>query len=161
MVANRHRPEVARFNSVWHLGPVSKRAYLLVVAAADFLSQPDSQVNNPLAHEYMTGPEIIEDMTTTPPTPSRHSSGKVDVFVVGAGTGGTITGISRALKKEHNPKCVVVGIDPVGYFCGLLVSKLLTLAIERKCPRLPRHVERQSRRRCSLCHRGHRIRLRS
>jgi len=35
-------------------------------------------------------------------------------MVGGAGTGGTITGISRAIKKTHNPKCVVVGIDPKG-----------------------------------------------
>ena len=70
-------------------------------------------MNNPLAHEYTTGPEIIEDVIATPLTPSRPSSGKVDVFVAGAGTGGTLTGISHALKKEHNPKCVVVGIDPV------------------------------------------------
>lgn len=52
-------------------------------------------------------------MVATPSTPSHLSSGKVDVFVASAGTGGTITGISRALKKEHNPKCIVVGIDPV------------------------------------------------
>lgn len=72
------------------------------------------QVNNPLAHEYTTGPEIIEAVTMTPSTPSRPSSRKVDVFIAGAGTGGTITGVSRALKKEHNPECIVVGIDPVG-----------------------------------------------
>ena len=70
-------------------------------------------MNNPLAHEYTTGPEIIEDVTMTPSRPSHPSSGKVDVFVAGAGTGGTISGVSRALKKEHNPKCIVVGIDPV------------------------------------------------
>jgi len=70
--------------------------------------------NNPLAHEYTTGPEIIEDVTATPSTSSRPSSGKVDALVASAGTGGTITGISRALKKEHNPKCVVVGVDPKG-----------------------------------------------
>ena len=94
-------------------------------------------MNNPLAHEYTTGPEIIEDVTATPHTSSRPSSGKVDVLVAGAGTGGTITGISRALKKEHNPKCVVVGIDPVSCSGGLLVSKPLTLATEREHPRLP------------------------
>ena len=94
-------------------------------------------MNNPLAHEYTTGPEIIEDVTATPPTSSRPSSGKVDLFVAGAGTGGTITGISRALKKEHNPKCVVVGVDPVGRSSALPVSKILTPVIERKHPRLP------------------------
>ena len=38
---------------------------------------------------------------------------KADAFIAGAGTGGTITGISRALKKTHNSDCVVVGVDPV------------------------------------------------
>lgn len=52
-------------------------------------------------------------MTATPSTPAKPSSGRVDAFVAGAGTGGTITGISRALKKTHNGRCVVVGVDPV------------------------------------------------
>jgi len=38
---------------------------------------------------------------------------KVDAFIGGAGTGGTITGVSRALKKTHNPDCIVIGVDPV------------------------------------------------
>lgn len=38
---------------------------------------------------------------------------KVDTFIAGAGTGGTITGVSRALKKAHNSDCIVVGVDPV------------------------------------------------
>jgi len=71
-------------------------------------------VNNPLAHEHTTGREIIEDVTSTPSTPFHPTFWKVDVLVAGAGTGGTITGISRALKKEHNPKCIVVGVDPKG-----------------------------------------------
>ncbi|KAF8141544.1 pyridoxal phosphate-dependent enzyme beta subunit [Boletus edulis] len=66
----------------------------------------DAQPNNPLAHEYTTGPEIIDAVTSTPSSPLWPSSMK--------GTGGTITGISRALKKTHNPDCIVVGIDPVG-----------------------------------------------
>ena len=72
----------------------------------------------------------------TPPTSLRPSSGKVDVLVASAGTGGTITGISRALKREHNPKCIVVGIDPVGCSGTLLASKSLTFVTERKHPRL-------------------------
>jgi len=38
----------------------------------------------------------------------------VDVVVVGAGTGGTISGVAKGIKKAHNPDCVVVGVDPVG-----------------------------------------------
>lgn len=71
-------------------------------------------VNNPRAHEYTTGPEIIASVISTPSTHTRPSSMKVDAFVAGAGTGGTITGVSRALKKTHNADCIVVGIDPIG-----------------------------------------------
>lgn len=71
-------------------------------------------VNNPLAHEQTTGPEIVEAVVSTPSTSTRLSSGKVDVMVAGAGTGGTITGLSRAIKKTHNKDCVVVAVDPKG-----------------------------------------------
>jgi cystathionine beta-synthase len=77
-------------------------------------------VNNPLAHELTTGPEIIQAVVSTPPTPSKPSSGKVDVVIAGAGTGGTVTGIARAVRK-HNVDCVIVGVDPVSrsfFFAG-------------------------------------------
>ncbi|KAI5121890.1 hypothetical protein M0805_001095 [Coniferiporia weirii] len=70
-------------------------------------------VNNPLAHEYTTAPEIIEAVVNTPSTPTKPSSGRVDALIAGAGTGGTITGASRALKR-HNADCVIVGVDPKG-----------------------------------------------
>jgi len=75
--------------------------------------------NNPLAHEYTTGPEIIASVVSTPSTSSRPSSMKVDAFIGGAGTGGTVTGVSRALKKTHNPDCIVVGVDPIGSVLAL------------------------------------------
>ena len=56
--------------------------------------------------------EIIQDVISTPSEGTRCSSGRVDAFIAGAGTGGTITGVSRALKKRY-PHCQVVGIDPV------------------------------------------------
>ncbi|CCX32515.1 tryptophan synthase beta subunit-like PLP-dependent enzyme [Pyronema domesticum] len=59
-------------------------------------------VNNPLAHELGTAEEIWE-----------QSQGKIDAIVAGAGTGGTITGIARGLKK-HNPNVTVIAADPVG-----------------------------------------------
>lgn len=66
-------------------------------------------------------------MTGTPSTDSHPSSGKVDVLIAGAGTGGTITGLSRAVKKKHNKDCIVVGVDPVRSsisWQGLFVSHL-------------------------------------
>jgi cystathionine beta-synthase len=69
--------------------------------------------NNPIAHEENTGPEIIDAIVNTPSTSSQPSSGKVDVIIAGAGTGGTVTGLSRVIKK-HNPKSIIVGIDPCG-----------------------------------------------
>jgi cystathionine beta-synthase len=58
--------------------------------------------NNPLAHYLTTGPEIWED-----------SEGRVEVFVAGMGTGGTISGTSKYL-KEKNPDLIIGGADPQG-----------------------------------------------
>lgn len=57
---------------------------------------------NPLAHYDTTAEEIIE-----------QCGGKVDMVVMGAGTGGTISGVGRKI-KEKCPDCVVVGVDPLG-----------------------------------------------
>lgn len=55
---------------------------------------------NPSAHIATTGEEIWND-----------SEGKVDVFVAGVGTGGTVSGVAEALKK-HNPNIHVVAVEP-------------------------------------------------
>nr|CAD7405711.1 unnamed protein product [Timema cristinae] len=57
---------------------------------------------NPLSHYDMTGEEIFQ-----------QCEGKIDMVVIAAGTGGTITGVGRKL-KEQCPNCVIVGVDPEG-----------------------------------------------
>ncbi|MDX1522095.1 MAG: cystathionine beta-synthase, partial [Anaerolineae bacterium] len=57
---------------------------------------------NPKAHYIVTGPEMWEQM-----------EGKIDVFVAGMGTGGTISGTGKFL-KEMNPHIQIVGVDPLG-----------------------------------------------
>lgn len=61
-----------------------------------------ANVANPDAHYYGTGQEIFDDL-----------QGKVDMFVAGAGTGGTITGVAKLL-KEKCPGVQIVGADPEG-----------------------------------------------
>lgn len=61
-----------------------------------------SNPSNPLAHYEGTAEEILE-----------QCDGKIDMIVVSAGTGGTLTGIARRI-KEVLPKCKVVGVDPEG-----------------------------------------------
>ncbi len=65
---------------------------------------------NPAAHEASTGPEILEGM-----------EGDVDAVVVGVGSGGTLSGIGRYLKKA-SPKTVMVLADPAGSILAPLVE---------------------------------------
>ncbi|GAA5837164.1 hypothetical protein JCM11251_005273 [Rhodosporidiobolus azoricus] len=69
--------------------------------------------SNPDAHYYHTAAELLSSISAVPSTPSRPSSGQIDVLVAGAGTGGTISGLARRL-REANPEIAVVGVDPVG-----------------------------------------------
>ena len=68
--------------------------------------------SNPLAHEETTALEIIDDF-----------DGNIDYFVAGIGTGGTITGIARILKKKY-PDIKIIGIEPKD---SPLITKILDL----------------------------------
>ncbi|KAI4112722.1 MAG: hypothetical protein LQ345_006170 [Seirophora villosa] len=63
--------------------------------------------DNPLAHEYGTAEEIWT-----------QTEGKITAIVAGAGTGGTITGLARGLRK-HNPNVKVIAADPYGSILAL------------------------------------------
>ncbi len=75
------------------------------IAASDpkkyFLPQQFKNPANPAIHEKTTGPEIWND-----------TDGSVDVVVAGVGTGGTITGISRFIKKTRGKKIISVAVEP-------------------------------------------------
>lgn len=65
-----------------------------------------SNPNNPGAHYYGTAQEILDDLGSN-----------LDMIVMTAGTGGTITGVSKRL-KESNPHIQVIGVDPYGSILG-------------------------------------------
>jgi cysteine synthase len=74
------------------------------LASHDDVFLPDQFSNpaNPEIHRRTTAPELLEAL-----------DGRVDVFVAGVGTGGTITGVGEVL-KERNPACRVVAVEPRG-----------------------------------------------
>ena len=81
-------------------GSIEKAKELAVEIPNSFIP---GQFENPVmadVHEQTTGPEIWED-----------TDGRVDIFVAGVGTGGTLTGVGRYLKKQ-NPNVKIVAVEP-------------------------------------------------
>ena len=81
-------------------GAIEKAEALAKEIPGSFIPGQFDNPANPAAHYASTGPEIWSD-----------TDGKVDIFVAGVGTGGTITGTGRFL-KERNPNIRIVAIEP-------------------------------------------------
>lgn len=83
-------------------GAIAKAQELAAQTKNSFLPGQFTNPANPRAHRETTGPEIWRD-----------TDGRVDIFVAGVGTGGTVTGVGEYLKTQ-NPAVRIVAVEPAG-----------------------------------------------
>ena len=81
-------------------GAIEKAAELASQLPSAFIPQQFENPANPAIHEATTAKEILRD-----------TDGRIDILVATFGTGGTVSGVGRALKR-HNPDIRVVGVEP-------------------------------------------------
>ncbi len=82
-------------------GAIAKAEELAAADPSLLLMRQFENPANPSIHERTTGPEIWED-----------TDGKVDIFVAGVGTGGTMTGVSRYIKQKQGKAILSVAVEP-------------------------------------------------
>ncbi len=83
-------------------GAIRKAQEIQTATPGSLILQQFENPANPLAHERTTAEEIWQD-----------TDGKIDIFVASVGTGGTLTGTARGLKKK-NPNIRIVAVEPAG-----------------------------------------------